>query len=485
MKPSWPRAMRSLTARLSLLLATVFVATLAGIGSFLYVFLDGEIEERARAELEGKTELVRHLVGQMGSAGRLAATENRLRDALIGHPRTHVILLAADGAVLFRSSRSALDDNLMDHVRARIAAGETGPYAAHDAMPFRASAERIRLSDPSRSELWLLVAVETGEDERFLRTYLRSLLLTLIIGSVLAALAGLWAIRAGLAPISRIARVAEQVSARRLEDRVLIEDTPPELAPLVASFNAMLERLADSFRRLSEFSSDLAHELRTPIHSVLGHAQLALSRERSAAEYRSALETIVDDTDRLGGTVRDLLFLAQAENASATLLREAVDLRVELETVVSFFQVLAEEKNVTVIREGAATVDADRNMVQRALSNLLSNALRHTPAGGTMVARVVRAPEGETCIEVTNPGPGFAPQSPERIFDRFYRTGGSRADATGGAGLGLAIVRSIMTLHKGRVEVESTPQGPTLFRLRFPASAAGSIISYATESPAI
>ena len=302
----WRRVARSLTARLALFLAAVFVAVLSGVGAFLYVLLDNEMRERDRAELAGKRELVHHFVGQARSRADLLAHEPQLRNALVGHERLHVVLLDAAGNILFTSSGAAAEPELIGSGRTRIAAGATGPYLLKEGTELRASTERMPLADPAQPALWAIIALETTENQELLATYLRSLVVTLFIGAVLAALASLLAIRHGLAPVARIARTAQQISASRLQRRIPLEDTPDELVGLVQSFNGMLERLADSFRRLTEFSADLAHELRTPLHGLLGQAQVALSRPRASDEYRQVLEAIVEDGERVaafGGAI--------------------------------------------------------------------------------------------------------------------------------------------------------------------------------------
>lgn len=460
---------RSLTARLALLLAAVIVAVLSGIGAFLYVFLDNALQERDRMELQGKQELVRQFVSHTRSKAELIAQAPQLRDALVGHDRLYVFLLDEAGTIVFASSGASAMAPFIASGRSRIATGTAGPYLVTGGTELRASTGRVSFADASQPSLWALIALETAGNQELLAAYLRGLVVTLVIGAVLAGLASLFAIRQGLAPVARITRTAEQVSASRLESHIPLEDTPAELAGLVQSFNAMLARLADSFRRLTEFSADLAHELRTPVHNLLGHAQVALSRPREAEEYRAVLETMVEEGERLARTVREMLFLAQAENASLVAARQEVDLKAEADGVVSFFQALAEERNIGVMTEGAGTVMADRNMVQRAVSNLLSNALRHTQPAGTVTLKV-KQERGETVLEVSNTGDEIPPERLPRIFDRFYRPDSSRTDATGGTGLGLAIVRSIMELHEGRAEAENGPGRLVTFRLRFPTS---------------
>ncbi|OGA64232.1 MAG: hypothetical protein A3G81_25195 [Betaproteobacteria bacterium RIFCSPLOWO2_12_FULL_65_14] len=460
------RAPRSLTARLALLLAAVLIAVLSGIGVLLYALFDRELRARDAAELEGKRELVAHYIHQASSVEDLLQSESQMRDALVGHERLHVVVLDERGTVVFASSGVAATEAVIKSSHARIGADAAGPYLASDETRFREVTEKVSLADPGQPPLWTIVALDATQNELWLRTYLRSLAFTLVAGALVATLAGFLAIRQGLAPLGRIARTAGEVSLSRLDKRIALEDTPHELAQLVRAFNAMLERLAASFRRLSEFSSDLAHELRTPLHNLLGHAEVALSRPHSPEDYRDALETVVDEGERLAKMVRDMLFLAQADDASLSLSRERFELSAELDNIVSFFDPLAEERNVALRSEGSATLHADRSMVRRAITNLLSNAMRHAPAGGTVTARAASVGT-EHWVEVSNTGAPIPQESVGRLFDRFYRADDSRS--VGGTGLGLAIVKAIMELHGGRVEVDTGTPGVTTFRLRFPA----------------
>jgi two-component system heavy metal sensor histidine kinase CusS len=243
------------------------------------------------------------------------------------------------------------------------------------------------------------------------------------------------------------------------------------------AFNHMLDRLADSFRRLSEFSSDLAHDLRTPINNLLGEAQVALSRPREAAEYRAVLESAVEEYERLSRMIENMLFLARADNAQARTAPQWIDLREALGKILSYYELLAEERNIRLVLEvrsengRKARAWADEMMLNRAVGNLLSNALRHGPADCAVTVRAVARADGTVDIEVANPGPGIAADHLPRIFDRFYRPCSSREESSVGSGLGLAIVKSIAELHGGRVGVRSEPGLSTTFTLSIPAAA--------------
>jgi two-component system heavy metal sensor histidine kinase CusS len=229
----------------------------------------------------------------------------------------------------------------------------------------------------------------------------------------------------------------------------------------------MLERLQRDFQRLSEFSSDLAHELRTPISNLLTQTQVTLAHQRDAPVYRDTLASNAEEFQRLGRMVSDMLLLAKTEHGLALPHREPVALHQAAQSLFDFFDVVAEDKAVTLVLEGQVTINGDRLMLQRAISNLLSNAIRHAPEG-SQVKVWASSTEGKASLCVDNAGPPIAPEHLPRLFDRFYRVDKSRTHLNAdGTGLGLAITRAIMEAHGGTVSVESNTEY-TRFCLRFP-----------------
>ena len=295
-----------------------------------------------------------------------------------------------------------------------------------------------------------------------------------LVASALLALAlGTTIARRIVRVAQRLGTAATRISARALHERLALKDTPRELLDSGIAFNHMLDRLENSFQRLSEFSSDLAHELRTPVNNLLGEAQVALARPRSAAEYRGVLESAVDDYERISRLIENMLFLARADDARASLQREWVVLGQDTDRLHDYFEPLAEEQGVSIacsICERNGRVWADRMLLRRAIANLVANAVRHATIG-TTVTIDARVHDGGACtIEVSNEGPPIAPDHQARIFDRLYRIDPSRGDSAAGSGLGLAIVKSIMELHGGRATVSSAPGQRTVFGLWFPGS---------------
>jgi len=233
--------------------------------------------------------------------------------------------------------------------------------------------------------------------------------------------------------------------------------------------------LQASFERLAHFSADIAHELRTPVTNLMTQTQVALAKDRTGAQYREVLYTGLDELDRLRRMIGDMLFLAQAESPTQQLAREALDLAAEVRAAFDFFEAWAEDGGVALRFEGQPaeprTILANRGMVQRALGNLLGNALRHTPRGQTITVRMAHEAEAVR-LEVHNPGQTIAAEHIAHLFDRFYRVDPARHRDGEGAGLGLAIVKAIAEAHGGSVGVESAA-GHTVFWIHLPVHDAG------------
>jgi two-component system heavy metal sensor histidine kinase CusS len=258
-----------------------------------------------------------------------------------------------------------------------------------------------------------------------------------------------------------------QVSASGGAQAIPPESVPRELGDLAASFNEMAGRVDASFRHLTNFNADIAHELRTPITNLMTQTQVSLSRARTVDEYREVLYSNMEEYERMAQMVGDMLFLAQQDNRSSERETTAVDLAAEVRSLLDYYGGWAEERGVRLAIQGQASVIGDRLLLQRALGNLLSNAIRHTPAGGT-VSVTLDAGEDAVTILVDNPGTPIPADALHRIFDRFFRADPSRQRNGEGAGLGLAIVKSIVDVHRGSVEVESDERS-TRFRIRLPA----------------
>lgn len=309
---------------------------------------------------------------------------------------------------------------------------------------------------------------ETGEDA-LVSQYERYLIIVLLIGILSSVIVGIFTARRGMRPIADIASAAERITASQLYQRIGSAPWPEELVTLARAFDDMLDRLENSFGRLSGYSADLAHELRTPLSNLRGEAEVALSRSREPHEYREILASNLEEYERLSRIVESLLFLAKADSAQTRVLTSKIDARAEIEKIIAFYEALAAEEEIEVTCEGGGMANADLDLFQRAIGNLLANALYYTPRGGTIEFFINR--EQDLGVEITckDTGIGIPSEHLPRIFDRFYRVNTSRNAKGEGAGLGLAIVKAIVDLHGGEISVQSIILKGTLVRIFLPA----------------
>lgn len=313
----------------------------------------------------------------------------------------------------------------------------------------------------------LTLILDITHHQHFLQRMQHLIWLTVGLSALATALLGAWAARSGLRPLRRMGEVAAGVSAHSLKQRLPQEQMPVELAELAQVLNAMLGRLDGAFQRLSAFCADIAHELRTPLSNLLTQTQVILTQPRPLEDYREALHSNLEELQWMAQLVNDMLYLAKADHGLLMPTREPLALADEVEALLEFFTLVAEDAQVTLVREGNAHTSGDRGMLRRALSNLLDNALRFTPPGGEVRVRMAPGAEGVR-LTVENSGEGIPAQLLPRLFDRFYRADPARHEGNSEhAGLGLAITQSIVRAHGGRIFCESGP-GWTRFVIELP-----------------
>jgi two-component system heavy metal sensor histidine kinase CusS len=309
------------------------------------------------------------------------------------------------------------------------------------------------------------VALDVTDEQALMEKYRLRMGIALLAGLCLAGGLGIVVARKGLQPLKEMAATVAQITASGLQQRVRSGTWPTELHQLTVALDAMLCRLEESFARLTEFSANLAHELRTPINNLRGEAEIALSRSRSADEYRRVVESGIEEYDRLSRMISDILFLARPEQG---IEKRSLDARNEIETLVEYFHNVAEERRMTVSIQGDGAVFADPRLFQRAIGNIISNALHYTPDEGSIGITITPQPDDGVTITIQDSGMGISPDELPRVFDRFYRSESARRRHNQGCGLGLAIVISIMELHGGTVNLTSEPGKGTMATLWFP-----------------
>lgn len=446
----------SLTTRLTLFFT--LSVTLAGAGLAWLVVAESErhFVELDRAELQDKQRQLRELLQQATSR---ADSVRLLREILAQHRGLAASVSDGRGEILFRSA---------DFQQPRETVANTGAPALFEWTEHSRQLRGIRFRIPpgaAGENLNVVLAVDTATHARFMQTLRRSLTIYVVAMLAICAVLGWLAAYRGLAPLRAMKSRLTALTSRQLHHRMPVDAVPVEMARLARELNQMLDRLEDAFKRLSAFSADLAHELRTPLSNLLTQTQVALVNRRDADTYRDILASNAEELHRLNRMVADMLFLAKAERGDMLPHRERFAAAAEVHALFEFYEALAEEKQVALRREGEGEIFGDRLMFRRALSNLLSNALRHTPAGGEITVSIENGPE-LTRVRVANTGADIDPAALPRLFDRFFRASQAQTE---GAGLGLAITRAIMQAHGGAIEVRSAG-GSTVFSLDFPGA---------------
>jgi heavy metal sensor kinase len=275
-----------------------------------------------------------------------------------------------------------------------------------------------------------------------------------------------------------MADAAGRITADRLSDRLPIEDPEDELGRLAAAFNQTLARLQDAFERLRRFTADASHELRTPLTALRSVGEVALRSPASIERSRETIVSMLEESQRLTQLVEGLLVLTRESTDAYRARFVPVDMGEVAQEVVELFRPLAEEKHqrIDAVREPASPVLGDRTTLKQALLNLVDNAIKYTPPGGSIRVRTHNGMEHDVAVDVSDNGPGIAAEHHEKVFERFYRVDGARARSTGGVGLGLAIARWAVELNGGRIELESNLGRGSTFRAVFPAASTPSTL---------
>jgi len=275
--------------------------------------------------------------------------------------------------------------------------------------------------------------------------------------------------RLGLRPIRLISQDIRTISTSELDKRLSTQNTPAELEELVYAFNDMLTNVEKGYETLNNFSADLAHQFRTPLANLSLQTQVALNKTRTNEEYKETLYSCLEEYERLTGMVNDMLWLAKTDNAQLNVVHEPMAIDTEVSSIIDYFTDLLDEKSIRLSTSlNSVMIEGDKNMIRRALNNILSNAIRHTPEKGTISIQVgtKRTDNTETAwLSVSNTGETIPKPEISRLFDRFYQIKGARQ--SGSSGLGLAIVKAIIDLHNGAI-ICTSEEGETEFAIQFP-----------------
>lgn len=457
---------RSLTLRLTFWFALLSALALSLLGWYVMHSQEHHFEEQDQVMLSGKMKQVRHIFEKALATPGGEAFTSRLDDALIGYSNLVIAVIGPDWRWVRAQTGLAPPPKLLEHFTAS-GSEYLVKWTADNGLVWRGISETHIPHGSIGSPYTVVIATEISDHEQFMRSFRKSLWVFIALASIATGLFGWLVVCWGLMPLQSIKRKAEDITATRLHARLPAETMPLELSDLTGTLNDMLSRLEESFQRLSDFSSDLAHELRTPVSNLLTQTQVTLSKTRTADDYRNILASNEEEFERLSRMISDMLFLAKADNQQIIPEREPLELSDEVAELLEFYDALAEEKEIQLSAEGDGAVLGDRLMLRRAISNLLSNAFSYTPAGGSVTIRIGKQEDGSVSLSVENTGPGIPAEHLPRLFNRFYRVDSTHHRNTEGSGLGLAITCSILNAHDGDITVSSA-DGITRFSLLLP-----------------
>ncbi|WP_175653578.1 heavy metal sensor histidine kinase [Pseudomonas sp. Marseille-P9899] len=452
----------SLVKRLTLMImfAVISVLVVAGISvNMLSQHHFRMLDEQALSE---KLESTRHILSIQTQGTRQEELREQLRALLGAHQDLTAEILTSDGGVLFSDLKTTL---IPDRYKV---AGKDNMWEWQDSSHnFRGVTSRVQIQgDPALGTVMLMLDVTSHA--HFFETLQRWFSIGLVISALVSAALGWVVAKSGLRPVEQITKVATSMSARSLQERIPLEPVPLELQEMIVSFNGMLARLEDAFIRLSNFSADIAHELRTPVSNLLTHTEVVLTKKRDLVAYEENLYSNLEELKRMSRMIDDMLFLAKADNG--LIIPEQVDIKLEklVAKLFDYYQLVAEDRGIRLTLQGEGVVSGDTLMIDRALSNILSNAMRYTPEGSSISVGIQETSDTVT-LTTRNGGGTIAPEHAKKIFDRFYRADPARREGgPSNAGLGLAITRSIVEAHNGRIWC-APEDGETAFHIAFPA----------------
>ena len=460
---------RSLTARTTVLFASIACVVIGTLGMYFYHSAELSLQRRADVVLTGRVEHFSRIVHDLYSVSELKSRP-LLFETMLG-AEEDVLLFRRPGEAPFidvnpaNVAVPALQAGTADHLPTLSDIRQT---LLPDGVPVHWAIATVKAREDG-SEVEVIAAHPMTQEVRMLADYRNRILLATLTGMLAATLLAYYVLRRALRPVREIATRAAQISPASLSVRLDSEAAPVELRQLTHAFNAMLDRLADGYQRLSQFSADLAHEIRTPVGALIGQTQVTLAKPRDVDEYQQLLESNLEELSRLSHIAENILFLAHADHAALSIDREPVDLRDELVRIADYFEGPADERGMRFTVEAQGVVSANPMLCRRAINNLVVNAVRYG-AGDTVVRLSGTQDEQGATVVVENDGAPIPGEQLDRLFDRFYRGDAARSEFTESSGLGLAIVKAIMHLHGGTARVVCPVPGVVRFELRFPGA---------------
>ncbi|HWZ49524.1 MAG TPA: heavy metal sensor histidine kinase [Herbaspirillum sp.] len=443
---------RSIAARLTLMFAVAALVVFFVIGSVLYFVIKSELRHHERDSLYTTFNDIEYMMGRVGSAERWLHVRAKLDS-----------LTPPDGKVRFWVFSDNPDftygKDLAELHNFDYDTGNLGKLSIKGKKYPMHTLTKIIPAFQSRPAVRLTIGVDTEPYYETLHMFVIATICVSLIGILLVIFFGYWIARAGLRPLQKMSSTAQTLSPKTLSERLALSELPNELSDLATAFNGALDRMQNAYTQLEAFNADVAHELRTPLANLIGETQVALSRERSAPEFESVLQSNLEELDRLRSIINDMLFLARSDQGEAATSLTQTRIADEARKTLEFFEFVLDDKEMTasVVGDIEAGAKIETALFRRALTNLLQNAIQHSAPGAHIRVQISQRTEA-IGIAVSNPGISIEEIHIPRLFDRFYRIDAARHDndQLHGHGLGLAIVRAVASMHGGNTFANSS-----------------------------
>ena len=445
---------RSITFRVVLFVAITAVFSLSVIGTLIHSSIDHHFTQQDIGELKVINHSIETTLSQQHNTNLPLA--NALSKAVAGHHGVYFQVNSHAGELIY--SNSPRDFSELNISLPTTFGFNSENITKHSIGKF---IYRVLVNNYSNQQAnyKITVAIDMSFHMQFLSQFKQSLWVIMLCSGLMVLLAAWFAVYQGLNPLRGLSRKMQDIQSDNFEIRLDEDKVPTELINMVRSFNLMLDRLQNEFLRLSNFSTDIAHELRTPLTNIITQSQVGLSRPRKLEEYQELLFSNLEELDRLTKMVSDMLWLAKTQNGLIKPERQVLNSDTEIAALFEYFDALAEEKNITFIKQGEnLTFYCDKLHFRQLISNLLSNAMRYTAKGLSITVRITKTTNGQVFISVINPGENIPAEHIPYLFDRFYRPDKSRKRHSDGAGLGLAIVKALVETNAGKINVTSNDE---------------------------
>ncbi|VXA54426.1 Sensor protein [Acinetobacter proteolyticus] len=438
---------RSIGFRISFISTLFTILILIVMGIFVNQHVVNYFYQQNQKEIEGKIQLIENLFQQKPSNFK-----DSLDEALIGHDNLVIQIKLANGQTIYNKKNDHTD--LSQLIQNRN--GQWVNWKNKDQSYQGIMVNKNLRYDQIDQNMQIIAAIEVTDNYYFLHSFKQQLLMIGLLGVIGLMFLGWLATWQGLGPIRKMAKLSENISANNLSNRLDLSNVPIELAPLATAFNDMLNRLEVSVDKLSAFSSDLAHEIRTPINNLMMQTQVCLTKQRSVEEYQDVLFSNLEEYEHLAKMISDMLFLAKSDHNLALKNKKEIDLKQEMRVLFEYFEAFASEKHIQLKQIGQASIHAEPAMIRRAFNNLISNAIKYGEPDSILEVKLSQDHQ-HSIIQIKNKVSAemqaLSPLQLSRFFDRFYRLDSSRHKAEDGTGLGLAITKSIIEIHDAAIDV--------------------------------